>query len=175
VQGQILTFTDLRQIDEVNDIVDHYVQNQREFKLRVSTILHLHRIALDGISSYAGLTRPAGIKIGGSNHTPVGAHLTQEMLEELCDYVNQNWIQSSAIHLAAYVLWRLNWIHPFTDGNGRTARASSYLVLCLKLGYPLYGLSVSAQIAEDKRPYYAALEAADEAYKDNVIHTKITL
>jgi hypothetical protein len=34
---------------------------------------------------------------------------------------------ATAIHLAAYLMWRLNWIHPFADGNGRTARMTSYV------------------------------------------------
>jgi hypothetical protein len=41
----------LRQIDEVVGIVEHYIQSERPFTLRISTLLHLHRIALDGISS----------------------------------------------------------------------------------------------------------------------------
>jgi len=45
------------------------------FKLRLSLILALHREALAGISSYAGNFRPAGVKIEGSRHEPVGAHL----------------------------------------------------------------------------------------------------
>ena len=160
----------LRQIDEVATIVEHYVQSKRTFKLRTSTVLHLHRFALEGISSYAGLFRPAGIKIGGSKHQPVGAYLVPELIEEMCDYVNDRWLTSSPIHLAAYVLWRLNWIHPFTDGNGRTARACSYLVFCLRLGFPLYGPnSVPAQIAENKQPYYEALEAADRALEEGKI------
>lgn len=35
--------------------------------------------------------------------------------------------------LGAYVLWRINFIHPFINGNGRTARAAAYFVICLKL------------------------------------------
>ena len=66
------------------------------------------------------------------------------------------------LHLAAYALWKLNWIHPFTDGNGRTARALSYLLLCARLGYRLPGKNtIPEQIAADKTPYYKALEAAD--------------
>ena len=30
---------------------------------------------------------------------------------------NDNWDDSTPVHLASYVMWRLNWIHPFTDGN----------------------------------------------------------
>lgn len=73
------------------------------------------------MSSYAGNWRPAGIEIKGSKHQPVGVYLVPEEIEHMCDYVNDNWEKSSPLHLAAYALWKLNWIHPFTDGNGRTA------------------------------------------------------
>lgn len=160
----------LRQIDEVIEMVEHHIQSGRPFKLRPSTLLHLHRFALEGISSYAGNYRPSGIEIGGSRHQPVGAYLVPALVEEMCDYVNEHWKESSALHLTAYVLWRLNWIHPFTDGNGRTARACSYLVLCLRLGYPLYAPnSVPAQIAENKGPYYSALESADKWFENKKV------
>ena len=92
--------------------------------------------------------------------------MVPEEVEHMCDYVNENWEKSSPIHLAAYALWKLNWIHPFTDGNGRTARAISYLVLCLSLGYRLPGTNtIPEQIAKDKNPYYKALEAADTEWE----------
>jgi Fic family protein len=156
----------LRQVDAVIELIEYFTHPERKFKLRPSHLLHLHRIALDGISSYAGNWRPAGIKIGGSQHQPIGAHMVPGEIEEMCDYVNDNWKKSTAIHLAAYALWKLNWIHPFTDGNGRTARAFSYLLLCLRLGYRLPGKkTIPEQIASDKTPYYRALEAADKEWQ----------
>lgn len=104
------------------------------FKLRSSQILSLHREALQGISSYAGNFRPGDVEIDGSRHDPVGAHLVPELVEDLCDYVNDNWNTASAVHLASYVMWRLNWIHPFADGNGRTSRILSFVVLSVKIG-----------------------------------------
>ena len=102
----------------------------------------------------------------------MGAHLVPEEVERFCDYVNDHWAKKSAIHLAAYALWRLNWIHPFTDGNGRTARAVSYLILCVRLGDRLPGRNtIPEQIAGDKGPYYRALEEADQAFK----HGKVDL
>jgi Fic family protein len=102
------------------------------FKLRPSLILGLHREALNGISSYAGNYRPAGVQIQGSKHQPPGAHLVPELIEDLCDYVNEKWTEATPIHLASYVMWRLNWVHPFADGNGRTARITSYVVLSIR-------------------------------------------
>jgi Fic family protein len=155
----------LRQFDQVVEMIEFFLQPEHPFRLRPSHILTLHRIALEGISSYAGNFRPAGIEIKGSDHQPVDAHLVPERIEEMCDYVNENWRHKSPLHLSAYVLWRLNWIHPFTDGNGRTARAASYLVLCTRLGYRLPGTNtIPEQISKDKTPYYGALEAADRAW-----------
>lgn len=140
------------------------------FRLRLSTILSLHREALSGISSFAGNFRPAGVAIEGSKHEPAGAHLVPELVEEMCDYINENWVSKSALHLAAYAMWRLNWIHPFADGNGRTSRIVSYVVLCIKLGYPLPGTpTIPDQIVDNRTPYFDALDAADEAWKGNQI------
>jgi Fic family protein len=83
----------------------------------------------------------------------------------MCDFVNASW-DRSPIYLASYVLWRLNWIHPFFDGNGRTTRAISFVVLCVRLGYRVPGTNtIPEQIARNKKPYYEALELADLVYE----------
>ena len=135
------------------------------FKLRPSLILGLHREALAGISSYAGNYRPAGMNIKGSKHQPPGAHLVPELVEDLCDYVNDHWQANSPIHLSSYVMCRLNWIHPFADGNGRTSRITSYVVLSISAGYVLPGTpTIPDQIVDNRTPYFNALDAADAAF-----------
>lgn len=149
-------------------IEDWTSRSDRTFKLRPSLILDLHRAALDGISAFAGTWRPAGVKIGKSKHLPPEEHLVPELVEFMCDYVNENWEAKSAVHLASYVMWRLNWIHPFGDGNGRTSRALSYVVLCVRTGQALPGTyTIPEQISENKTPYYKALETADRIYKED--------
>lgn len=155
----------LRQFDAVIENIDREVHSKQRFRLRPSTLLQLNRIALDGLNVYAGNYRPANIYITGSQHTPPSVDEVPALVEDLCEYVNQNFEASSALHLAAYVMWRINWIHPFDDGNGRTARAASYLVLCVKLRNRLPGKpTIPDLIAENKNPYYQALEAADAAW-----------
>ncbi|TXL77090.1 Fic family protein [Vineibacter terrae] len=156
----------LRQFDHVVELVKEWVEPERTFKLRPSMIQALHRTALDGLSTFAGNWRPAGVAIKQSKHVPPGAHLVAQLVEEMCDYVNDNWNGKPAAHLSAYVLWRLNWIHPFSDGNGRTSRAVSYLILCIKSGNVLPGdNTVPAQIKANMAPYYDALERADERWE----------
>ena len=164
------SFNVIEQFRAVADMVETFLQPDRPFKLRPSHLLHLHRAALDGITAYAGNWRPAGIEIGDSKHRPPAAFEVPERIEELCDYVNEKWTEKSPLHLAAYVMWRLNWIHPFTDGNGRTSRAVSYLVLCIRLRALLPGrLTIPEQIEQDRTPYYRALEAADDAWAEGRI------
>lgn len=152
----------IRQFDLALDIIRSFIKDpERPFKLRSSTILTLHRTALEGLHALAGTWRNTPVKIHGSVHQPPEAPFVSEEIEHLCDYVNGNW-SSSAVHLAAYVLWKLNWIHPFADGNGRTARAVAYVVLSIKLDSLLPGApTIPEQIAGNKKPYYDALEVAD--------------
>jgi Fic family protein len=169
-KARVEALNGVKQFDAVTEMIDFFSDPEREFKLRPSQLLHLQRIALKGLSAYAGNFRPADIEIGGSRHKPPGAHMVPEEIEHMCDYVNDSWEKSSPVHLGAYALWKLNWIHPFTDGNGRTARAISYLLLCLRLGYRLPGTNtIPEQIAKDKTPYYKALEAADKQWESKKI------
>jgi Fic family protein len=140
------------------------------FKLRPSLVLGLHREALKGISSYAGNFRPAGVSIEGSRHAPPEAYLVPELIEDMCDYVNENWESQTALHFAAYLMWRLNWIHPFADGNGRTSRILSYVVLCIKAKTVFGGTpTIPDQIVENRQPYFDALDAADEALRSGKV------
>jgi Fic family protein len=161
----------LRQFDQVIEAIEYWLQPDRKpFRLRPSTILTLNRIALEGINSLAGVLRPSPVEIVGSKHSPPPPHLVPELVENMCDYINDQFEKKSPIHLSAYAMWRMNWIHPFNDGNGRTARAVSYLVLCVRLGTRLPGTStIPEQIAENRDPYYEALEAADSNATDSTV------
>ncbi|MBM3555330.1 MAG: Fic family protein [Alphaproteobacteria bacterium] len=162
------TANGLLQYDAGLRIIEDFVkQPTRPFRLRPSILLHLHRVALEGLSSFAGNYRPAGVTIGGSRHTPPGAHLVPELVENLCDYVNDQWNTATAVHLSAFVMWRLNWIHPFADGNGRTSRAASYVVLCIRSNFVLPGVrTIPDQITENRDPYFRALDVADAADRE---------
>jgi Fic family protein len=158
----------LVQAKRLEDVIASWVEhNDRPFKLRPSIILELNRLAIDGLDAFAGNWRPGPVKIEGSKHQPPAAHLVPELAEEMCDYVNENWQDKRAAHLAAYVMWRMNWIHAFTDGNGRTARATSYLVLSTRLKMKLPGNpTIPELITQNRDPYYNALERADSCPQD---------
>ena len=85
----------------------------------------------------------------------------------MCDFANAI---DDAFELSAYLMWRLNWIHPFGDGNGRTSRAISYFALSVKLGMVLPGSpTIPEQIVQERGPYYHALDAADLAWSQGQV------
>ena len=160
----------LRQFDRLVSLVETAVApGAARFRLRPSTMMELNRVAVDGLLPGPGSYRHGPINITGTSHQPPAAADVAEHVDGMCEYVQDNW-HASPIHLSSYVMWRLNWIHPFNDGNGRTSRAVSYLVLCARLGLRLPGTpTIPERIAADKREYYAALDDADAASARGVV------
>src|SRR5207237_10414004 len=86
-------------------------------------------------------------------------------MDRFISTIHENWFNWSPTELGAYALWRLNWIHPFVEGNGRTARATAYYVLCVRSGRLLPGRKiVPERIRENQTPYIQAPRAADRAW-----------
>ena len=129
-------------------------------------LLELQRIAVNQIYRCAGCLRDGPVTITNSRgevlYTPPAHDVLDGLLHEMCDYINQNWTTKKPIHLAAYAMWKLNWIHPFFGGNGRTARAFSCLVLCIGLQFapPTNQKTIPHLIEENREPYTSALRKA---------------
>src|SRR5690606_10993004 len=81
----------------------------------------LHRMAMVGLSEHAGAFRPDGEFEPLGMHVPPPSSEVPGLVEHMCNVIATAWDESAPIALSAFVLWRLNWIHPFDDGNGRTA------------------------------------------------------
>lgn len=72
-------------------------------------------------------------------HTPSDWSLVYEEMDAFIETLHQNWATFHPAEAAAYALWGVNHVHPFCEGNGRTARALCYYVLCKKLNQWLPG------------------------------------
>lgn len=78
------------------------------------------------------------------------------LMQMFTNQVNRMWDSTDAVTLAAFVLWRLNFIHPFINGNGRAARAACHYVLCLKAGGWLPGDPILPELIRSNRAEYVA-------------------
>ena len=120
--------------------------------------INYHAIAC--LRANAGEYRPCPVTVG--NYKPPDHYRVNALMDDFVNLVNRRWSETEPVPLAAYVLWRLNYIHPFINGNGRTARAACYFVLCLKGGGWLGGRDILPERLRAHRDEYArALEEGD--------------
>ena len=78
--------------------------------------------------------------------------------------LNQIWQTGDALDAAEYALWRINWIHPFKNGNGRTARSFAYCRLCARLSVFLPGApTIIDQKMTTRTEHESVLRIADAA------------
>jgi hypothetical protein len=150
----------------------YYAENWKTevVKLTPEILKKLQFLAINQIYTCAGTFRDGEVTLG-VRHQPPEHTEVPGLVEEMCAYVNEKWAAVTATHLAAYLMWRLNWIHPFFGGNGRTSRAISYLVLCARLELVIPGeRTIPDLIESNPKPYYDALRAADEAWENGKLN-----
>ena len=121
------------------------------------TLWALNHIAVANISQFGGRFREEPIYVG--THIPPHFRQVPELMDRFISTIHENWFSWSLDRLGAYGLWRLNWIHPFIEGNGRTARATCYYLLCVRTGSLLPGRRiVPERIRDDPAGYEAGLK-----------------
>lgn len=152
----------IRQYDFLNSIVDAAAAVNRRF-LSQHLIKALNFHAITCLHTNAGEYRPCQVMVG--NHQPPEHYRVNALMDDFINLVNRTWGEVDPVALSALVLWRLNHIHPFINGNGRTARAACYFVLCLHVGHRLPGSTILPELIKRERvAYVAALQAADASY-----------
>ena len=124
--------------------------------LSETDVLSIHRVILTGIQTEdAGVYRRDRVRVVGSSRIFPNPLKVPELMG---GYVRQLEEQASVLHpvtATARAHYELVAIHPFIDGNGRTARLLMNLLL-IRAGYPPALIPVTS-----RAEYYAALEAAN--------------
>lgn len=126
---------------------------QPDTSLTERDLLDLHRILLTRIQDGTnGCYRTYAVRVGGSNHVPPNAVKVPDLMVGLFTSLSSI---TDPVERAARLHHGIASIHPFTDGNGRTARLAMNFIL-LAAGYP--PISIPTDL---RQAYYNALEAAD--------------
>lgn len=141
---------------EAIDYIDDIVSKDMDISERV--IKDLHYIILKSIDNKnAGEYRSSNVLISGSAHRPVEHFLVQERMRELIQWYKDNKDTMHPIKLAAEFHFKYVYIHPFIDGNGRSARLLMNLIL-MRNGYPITVIKT-----DNRDEYMRALEKASTA------------
>jgi Fic family protein len=138
----------------------------------INVVREFHRTATLFLLEKPGDFREEEVLVKSSSgvivHEPPTHTEVQLLMEMFFADITRRWSETDAIEMASYALWLINWVHPFKNGNGRTARAFCYACLSLKLGFVLPGSpTVIDLIMQNRRDYQLALKSADIGYGAN--------
>lgn len=151
-----------RQYDFLRSIVWASMEAGRPF-LSQHIIKAFNFQAITCLHTNPGEYRPCPVTVGA--HQPPDHYRVPALMDDCVNLVNRSWHETDAVVLGTYVLWRLNNIHPFINGNGRTARASCYFVLCVKAGGWLPGDTILPElIRQNHQEYVDALQDAHVSF-----------
>ncbi|WP_419841861.1 Fic family protein [Candidatus Poriferisodalis sp.] len=170
---------EVRNILAAFDRIDDLVTADGRPPLSVELICEMHRWVLDGVDPEApytpGVLRTHSVAVGPYLGPP--ARTCERLLEQLAEWIDGEAFHPQAaadsdaerVRFALTVLSALlahlyiAWIHPFDDGNGRTARLLEYLILARSGTVPLAAANLMANhfnLTHDR--YYARLAAASQ-------------
>lgn len=146
-----------------------YVEDvvRRDEPLTEWQIRNLHRLVLKQIDDEnAGVYRKLNVTIAGARHVPPDMLVVPEQMAALLHWYDHEAARLHPVERAARLHSDFVKIHPFVDGNGRTARLLLNLEL-MKAGFPAVVLPVERRLA-----YY---EALDQAHVDGDLSTFVAL
>lgn len=125
---------------------------ERDVPMDHVTIQEIHGMVVRGLQEDSGHYRVVNVRIAGAAKSPPDFSKVPAQMEALLKELKK---PQHPILLSAQLHHGIARIHPFSDGNGRTARLVANLLLMRK-GYPPVVLR-----KEDRKKYYACLAKAD--------------
>lgn len=162
-----------------NFITMKYIVQHKSEDLTVDNLLYIHKLitsdTLDDIEDEGKFRENDNVHVVNHInseivHTPPLKSDLKKLIDDLCLFFNTD--SEEFIHpiiKGCIIHFMIGWIHPFTDGNGRTARAIFYWYM-LKKGYWLTEyLSISRIIKDSKLQYekaylYSEIDENDLTY-----------
>ena len=103
-------------------------------------ILQLHKLFYQGIDpEKAGVYRDIQVFITGTDYVPPRSDEVPALMKRLAADLTEQWSSIHPVRLAAFAHRKLVDIHPFEDGNGRTARLLMNLIL-INRGYQIVSI-----------------------------------
>lgn len=149
-----------RHYDFLLSMIQVAIESEKTW-LSESLIKALNFHAIVSLHPQAGEYRTVDVAAGIYDAPP--PYRVQPLMEDFVNEINRNWEASGSVILATYALWKLNQIHPFINGNGRTARAVCYSIFCLKVGRQLRGDIILPDVIRKypRAEYVQALRDAD--------------
>ena len=165
-----------RNVVKFIDSVTDQIGPGKPYYLTIETILEVHRLTVDRLINpeATGKFRTTQVvlkdsKSGEVSFTPPPAVEVPYLVEDLINWINSPEVKELHPAIKAGIVhYELARIHPFVEGNGRTARAVANLLMFLD-GYDIRRLfSIEEYFHNDTYDYYVSLQSvSNQPVMDN--------
>ena len=150
-------------------------------KMKVADLLNIHRIITKGVmqnTTDSGVFRNRQVFVGKRifdgttfkevvEYMPPKTEEVPQLVKEFIDWLNLDKIwEVNPVLVAGIVHYEIARIHPFIDGNGRTARLFATLILYLSGFDHRRIFTLDDYYDRDRQAYYAALKTAQQSKGD---------
>jgi len=147
-----------REVQEVKNALDAYDRFQQWQPENETHLLEAHRLLMSGLITDAGTYRAGGVGVLAGEQVIHMAPPAKRVPYLMADLLN--WTANTDHHplIASSVFhYEFEFIHPFSDGNGRMGRLWQSLILAQ--WNPLFAnLPVESLVFERQEAYYQALQ-----------------
>ena len=152
-----------KDILEISNAIKVYEKLSHYNPTSIPDMLRVHKLLMHGLTQDSGKFRSSNVGIFRGKkviHVAPPARRVASLMEDLFKFIKTN-TQIPWLVRACVFHYELEFIHPFTDGNGRIGRLWQQLLLMKE--NPIFEfISVESMIKQNQKYYYSALEKCDQ-------------
>ncbi len=157
------------------NVLEHIAEYSPDSKIGEKTLLKMHKdLTKETLQreDYSGRYRDRQVLVVNGNtgevvFTPPPSDEVPGLVEDLLEWLDSHETRdTNDILVAGITHYEFVRIHPFVDGNGRTARALSTLILYIRGFDAKRFFALDDYYNSDRRSYYDALKSVDQSILD---------
>ncbi len=179
LEGKPSSLPSIREIQNSEKAMAFVDENVKDHKTDRAFVSELHKIVVDGLEpppkgegdSTPGVYSKGIRRISGSSHLPPDAMQIERYMNDLYEFIDRKVTPKYDLLKTAIAHHRFVWIHPFSNGNGRTVRVFTYAML-VKQGFQVERgriLNPTAVFCSDRNVYNEHLTQADQGSQEGIL------
>jgi len=167
---------EIQNIEHAMNFIEDYIDEHPINRMFISEI---HKTIVNDLppppdgegDTNPGEYRKNNVKIAKSEHEPPDHSTIRQYMDELFSFITNEDRPKYDLLKVAIAHHRFVWIHPFSNGNGRTVRLFTYSML-MKLGFNVNVgriLNPTAVFCSNRENYYKYLALADKGTSEGIL------